>query len=122
MADAWSFGGDSNHLLDLVLAGKKTATSSLFSIYQNGMIKLPIEGSYHVILDKDSVPRCVVLIEKTLVAKFKDIDEHHAHEEGEGDRSLTCWRDIHINFFSKYQGFSEESEILCEKFKLIWAI
>jgi uncharacterized protein YhfF len=122
MADAWNFGGDADHLLSLVLDEKKTATSSLFSLYQNGQATLPVPGSYHVILDKNSAPKCVVVIEKTFVEKFKGIDEHHAYEEGEGDRSLTYWREEHIKFFSNYEGFSEESEIFCEKFRLIWAV
>jgi uncharacterized protein YhfF len=65
----------------------------------------------------------VVLIEKTFVIKFKNVDEGHAFAEGEGDRSLTYWRDVHLNFFSKYEKFTEEEEeILCEKFRLIWAL
>lgn len=117
--DAWAFGGNADQLLELVLAGKKTATSSLLSVYQGGSVPLPRPGTYSVILDSKNNPRCVVLLIETYIRKFKDIDSQHAWEEGEGDRSLTYWREVHLKFFSTYEGFTEDSEILCERFHMV---
>ncbi len=117
--DAWAFGGNSDHLLELVLSGKKTATSSLLSVYQDGSVSLPKPGCYSVILDSKGSPGCVVLWKETFIRKFSEIDSQHAWEEGEGDRSLKYWRDVHLKFFSAYEGFTEDSEILCERFNVV---
>lgn len=120
--EAWSFGNTpemADSLLQLVLEGKKSATSSLLSVYQSGVEKMPQIGTYQIILDSENTPRCVIYLTETLVKKFCDVTEKHAYEEGEGDRSLKHWRDVHLKYFSSYEGFTENSEILCERFKLV---
>ncbi len=115
--DAWAFGGSPDELAELVLAGKKTATCSLLSVYKDG--KVPVPGTYSVLLNSKGKPQCVIYLRETFVKKFSEIDEKHAWEEGEGDRSLSHWREVHLKFFSAYEGFTEESEILCEKFEVV---
>ncbi|MHC5226793.1 ASCH domain-containing protein [Enterococcus sp. LJL99] len=60
------------------------------------------------------------------VLKFSGITEQHAVTEGEGDKSLEYWRDVHIAFFtSSYQEnkevkFDEDSLVVFETFKVIY--
>ena len=42
-----------------------------------------------------------------------------AYDEGEGDRSLAYWRSEHERFFRKYDVFSEDMLLVCERFRLI---
>jgi uncharacterized protein YhfF len=115
--DAWSFGGASDALAELVVQGTKTATCSLLSVYKDGSVPLPRPGSYSVLLNSKGEPKAVIFLKETYVKKFSEIDKQHAWEEGEGDRSLKHWREVHLRFFSVYEGFSENSELLCEKFE-----
>ena len=118
--DAWSFGGNADLLLGLVLEGRKTATSSLLSVYNDPSIPMPKPDTYSIILSSKGEPKCVVHLIETKIKKFKDIDEQHAWEEGEGDRTLNHWRMVHQQFFSVYPDFTEESEIFCERFKVVF--
>lgn len=118
--DAWSFGGNADLLLSLVLEGKKTATSSLLSVYQDGSVPMPKPDSYSIILNSFGEPKCVVHLIETKIKKFCEMDAEHAFEEGEGDRSLEYWRKVHLEFFSAYPDFNQNSEILCEKFKVVF--
>lgn len=117
--DAWKFGGSADTLVQLVLEGKKTATCSLLSVYGDGNVPMPVPGSYSVILDGAGNPKCVISLKETLVKKFKDVDEKHAWEEGESDRTLRYWREVHLRFFSRYEGFTEDSDLLCERFEVV---
>ncbi|TFH31677.1 MAG: ASCH domain-containing protein, partial [Anaerolineales bacterium] len=54
-----------------------------------------------------------------------EVDEEQAYLEGEGDRSLAYWRDVHWNFFSREcaqigREPSEHMPVLCERFKLVF--
>lgn len=118
--DAWSFGGDADLLLSLVLEGKKTATASLLSVYLDKSIPMPMPDSYSIIQNSKGEPKCVIHLIETRIVKFNEIDEEHAYLEGEGDRSLSYWRKVHLDFFSAYDGFTESSEILCERFKVVF--
>lgn len=120
--DAWSFESTpeiADSRLQLVLEGKKTATSSMLSVYKSGLKKMPQIGTYQIILDSKNTPRCVIYLTEIWVKKFSDISEKHAYEEGEGDRTLNYWRNAHVRSFSCDSDFNENSEILCERFKLV---
>lgn len=118
--DAWAFGGNADLLLGLVLEGKKTATASLLSVYKDGSVPLPKPGRYSIILNSSGEPKCIVHLLETKIKKFNEIDAEHAFDEGEGDRSLDYWRKVHREFFSAYPDFNENSEILCEKFTVVF--
>lgn len=39
-----------------------------------------------------------------LKCKYADVDERHAYAEGEGDRSLAYWRQVHEPFLEQVAG------------------
>jgi uncharacterized protein YhfF len=51
--------------------------------------------------------------------RFNDVDEALAHDEGEGDQTLSWWRQAHTNYFTRRSEFSADMELYCERFRLI---
>lgn len=126
--DAWSFGGDTsavNQLAKLVVNGTKTATASAYQLYELENSPLPPIGGLNIILDSDSNAVCITETVKVYTCPFGEVSESHAFMEGEGDRSLAYWRNVHKDFFSKglkiYNlDFDENMIIVCEEFKVIF--
>jgi len=48
-----------------------------------------------------------------------DVDEAFAHDEGEGDQTLSWWRQAHTEYFGRRGEFSPDMELYCERFRLI---
>ena len=56
---------------------------------------------------------------------FKEISEEHAFYEGEGNRTLEYWREVHKRFFSGELSavnipFSEDLLVVCEEFRRVY--
>lgn len=122
----FSFGDENdiqmqNDLAQLVLKGEKTATTSLYSLYDLENERIPQVGDINVILDGNSNEVCVTVNTKVYSLPFKEISEEYAYKEGEGDKSLEYWKKIHKNFFVKEAegNFDESMEVLCEEFELL---
>ena len=112
--EKWKFGVDNEELIDLVLSGKKTATSSLLKCED----KLPVIGEKSIICHDDGTPACIVKTVDYKIMKFNEMTKDYASLEGEGDLSLDYWRKVHIEFFkSFYPSFTEEDKIIFEIFK-----
>lgn len=123
--EAWAFGADADTLSELVVQGIKTATSSAYDLYEVEMEPLPVAGEYSVILDGKKQPKCVIQTTKVYVVPFHEISELHAYKEGEGDRSLAYWRNVHEAFFRDCLekagiSFSETMKVVCEEFKVVY--
>lgn len=123
--EAWAFGGEPDKLAELVIQGVKTATSSLYIQYELEKGSLPKEGSYSVILDSHGDARCIIKTERVYVVPFYKVNDTHAYREGEGDRSLAYWREVHKDFFAdclKETGlsFSETMDVVCEEFEIVY--
>ncbi|NMM63636.1 ASCH domain-containing protein [Clostridium sp. P21] len=126
--DAWCFGGNAskaNKLAKLVVNGMKTATTSAYQLYEIDNSPLPPIGGLNVILDSDNNAVCITETTKVYTCPFNQVSESHAFKEGEGDLSLTYWRKVHIDFFSKELNvynldFDENMIVVCEEFKVVW--
>ena len=115
-----------NELLDLVLQGKKRATSSSLASYQTEGTTVPQEGELSVITDWDGHPRCIIRTTKVRVIPYKDIPFCLARLEGEDD-TLASWRKNHEAFFreegkSLGYSFSENMEVVFEEFEVVETI
>lgn len=123
--DAWQFGDDPDTLAALVLSGKKTATASAYPVYEIEAEPLPEAGQYSVILNTRDEAVCVIRTTKVYVTPFSDVGEEHAFREGEGDRSLAWWRQVHRDFFTKELAqagltFTEQMPVVCEEFEIVY--
>ncbi len=101
-------------LLELVLAGIKTATCSTEDEPNSST-----PGERWVVLDGNGTPRCVIELTEITYRRFGEVDAAFAHDEGEGDRSLAYWRDAHRRYFGRQGKFSEDMMLMCERFRLI---
>ena len=125
--DAWAFGVEPDLLADLVLRGEKTATASAYGLYALEGESLPQEGTFDVILDSQNQAVCIVEITKVSVEPFSQVSAQHAYKEGEGDKSLTYWRQIHEDFFTDCLGqagltFTPESKVVLEEFRKVYPL
>lgn len=113
-----------DELARLVLAGTKTATCSLLWEYEASDEAMPQEGELSIILDGEGAPVCLIETAEVRIAPFDQVDEQFAHDEGEGDRSLSYWRDAHWRFFSRVcdqlgREPSAAMPLVCERFRVI---
>lgn len=124
---AWAFGADPDGLAELVVRGVKTATSSAYPVYELEEEPLPEVGSYHIILDADERPMCIIQITKVEVKPFCEVDATHAWKEGEGDRTLAHWQAVHRTFFREESTvlgytFTDQMPVVCETFKVVFVL
>lgn len=125
--EAWAFGGDPDPLSELTYRGIKTATSSAGPLYTLENEPLPCPGEYSVILNSKNEAVCVIRTTRVYTVPFDQVSAEHAWREGEGNRSLAHWRNVHEDFFRKELSkaglaFSPEMPVVCEEFKLVWPI
>lgn len=124
---AWAFGADAEQadaLLALVLDGTKTATASAYWDYEAEGEALPEAGTMNIVLDGSGHPRALVAITDVRTVAFDDVSEEHAYLEGEDDRTLASWREVHERFFTDNaahdRGFSNDMPVVLERFQVLY--
>ena len=123
--EAWSFGEAPDKLADLVLQKIKTATCSAYDLYLINNEPLPQAGDHSVILNSNDDAICIIKTLKVYVTAFNQVSEEHAFKEGEGDRSLEYWRQVHKSFLtnelaSVHKTFDENIKVVCEEFEVVY--
>lgn len=121
----WQFGDNADKLAELVLKGIKTATCSAHVWYELENEELPQVGEYSVILNSQDEAVCIIKTTKVEIKPYDEIGELHAYKEGEGDRSLAYWREVHTKFFTHELSqagliFDEKMPIVCEEFEVVY--
>lgn len=125
--DAWAFGVEPDLLADLVFKGEKTATASAYDLYVLEDEPLPQVGTFDVILDSQNQAVCIVEITKVSVELFNQVSAQHAFKEGEGNKTLVYWRQVHEDFFRDCLGeagltFTPESKVVLEEFRKVYPL
>lgn len=115
-----------NELAALVLSGRKRATAALFWTHELTGKPLPQAGVLSVVTDWQGAPLCVIETAQVDVIPFEEVSEDFAAIEGEGDRSLRYWRDVHWSYFSREcQSLGKEPSlrmpVVCERFEVVYA-
>lgn len=113
-----------NHLLDLVLTGKKKATASSLFVYEKTDCEMPKIGDFSIITDWDGNPRCVIETTNIMIIPFHKITYEICKREGEDD-TLESWQIGHRRFFiaeGKELGyeFSEDMPVIFEDFEVVY--
>ena len=124
LPEAWAFGATPEHadgLLRLVLDSVKTGTASSLRDYEADGDPLPEVGELSIILDGSGAPRAVLETTEVVTVPFDQVTAEHARSEGEGDRTLAAWRQIHERFWTEHSdgGFAPDMPVVCERFRLI---
>jgi len=121
--DAFAFGEGKeiqDELCNLVLAGKKVATTSVYLEEE----EYPHIGSYSIVLDSSCEPRCIIQTKKYLIMPIKEMTYDICKLEGEDD-CLDTWLDTHVRMVNKdldeygYK-FSFEQPIFFEIFEKVY--
>jgi uncharacterized protein YhfF len=93
-------GGLGDRLLDAVLRGEKTATSSLAVEYLSGD-PLPRVGERLSLVDSQGVVRGTVETTKVTITPLHLVGDDVAHDEGEGFADAAAWRRAHVRFWDE---------------------
>lgn len=123
--ESWAFCGGGkigDELAELVLKGEKVGTASAFISYGNDD-KVPEAGDYSVVLYDDKTAACIIQTTAVSIVPFNKVSAHHAFMEGEGDKTLEYWREVHKRAFTpdykeKGLSFDEKGLIVLEEFKV----
>lgn len=128
--DSWYFCASeepANTCAQLVVDRIKKATCSLLIEYKVENEPLPQVGQLDIVTNWAGEAQAIIRIEKVDIVPFGQVGEQFAYMEGEGDRSLTYWRKAHWEFFSREleamdRQPSEEMELVCEHFEIVWPL
>ncbi len=88
-----------DRLVAAILAGEKTATTSLLVDYEVDGDALPQPGERAVIVDSDAEPVGIEEIVDVRVVRLGEVDLAHARAEGEGFETVAEWRLGHESFW-----------------------
>ena len=120
---SFQFGGGgplADELARLVLAGAKTATCTTLAEMREKGESVPLPGDRFVM--RGSRGQALGVIETTSadIRPAKAVDAAFARDEGEGDRTLATWRAAHEGYFvSQGRVLTDETLLVCERFKLV---
>lgn len=118
-------------LVDLVLAGTKTATAGLLVEMELDGETMPVPGMREAVIGVDG--RFVGVIETTecRTVRMADVADDFARDEGEGYADAADWRAAHERFWRGYLGelrdrlgdpgfdLTDDTAIVCQRFRLV---
>lgn len=116
---------DANECAELVEKGIKQATATSLWWYEKNNENLPKIGDQYVITDWKGNAKAVIETTKVEQVPYNEITAEFAEIEGEGDKSLRYWKEVHEAYYKREMeplgdSFSEEMIIVCEHFKTIF--
>ena len=109
-------------LAHLVRDDDKRATAGLFDDPDE---TTPVPGQHDVVMDGAGAPVCLVRTDEVRTLPFAERDPAFAWDEGEGDRTLDDWTDIHVRYFSNDAAtrgisFGDDTLVNFERFSVVW--
>ena len=110
--DAWAFGVEA---------------ASAYDLYAVDNDPLPQEGTFDVVLDSQDQAVCIVEVTKVSVQPFHQVSADHDYKEGEGDKSLAYWRQVHEEVFTEWMSeagltFTPDSKVVLEEFRKVYPL
>ena len=116
---------DADECAELVILGIKRATTASLWWYETQKERLPQIGDLFIITNWDGLAKAIIKTTKVEHTPFNEVTEEYAATEGEGDKSLEYWREVHWNYFAREMEScgekpSESMILLCEYFEAIW--
>jgi uncharacterized protein YhfF len=113
-------GASRDHLNSLVRSGHKRATAGLLDQdYRAELEEIELVGEHLVLLGNDGEPLATVIVTAVQLTTFGEVTWEFAESEGEGDATLSDWRDGHRAFWAR-EGIEvgDETPIVCLSFRL----
>lgn len=117
---------DADECAELVVQKIKQATSPSVWWFTKNQEEFPKVGDLAIITNWEGEPKAIIRTIQIAAVKLKDITPEYAYREGEGDRSLEYWMQVHLEYYSREmkeysESPDEEMEILCEYFETIFS-
>lgn len=127
---SWQFGygvEQGDRLLAYVLSDSKRATAGALWVYEHEGEPVPRVGDFSVVTDGSGVARCVLRTTSIAIVPFDAVDEQCAYDEGEGDRSLEYWSEVHCDYFVRELsslGLTARPNmpVVCERFEVVFPL
>ncbi|MEM8642015.1 MAG: ASCH domain-containing protein [Cyanobacteria bacterium P01_G01_bin.54] len=91
----------SAELLALIRSGAKRAGTSLLWAHEFEQEPVPREGEIGIVVDHFGEPVFVTRFTNVEYVPFNEVDAEYAALEGEGDGTLSHWKEVHWDFFSR---------------------
>lgn len=122
---AFQFGVLADELAELVCKGIKTATASAYDLYVLENAPLPQVGDYAIVLNGQDEAQCIVRTIAVDVVRFNEVTADHAYREGEGNRTLAYWCQVHELFWREELAavglvFTSDMRVVCELFEVVY--
>lgn len=118
-----------DRLLEAILEGTKTSTTSLVEEYRRDGEPLPQAGDQEAVVDSDDHPICVTRNTAVAVVRLADVTDAHARAEGEGYADAAEWRTGHEGFWTSTEFvdsmgeppvvIDDDTEVVCTRFEVI---
>jgi uncharacterized protein YhfF len=114
-----------DELAELVLAGTKRATAGLLWVIEAANQPPPKPGDLSVVTNWQGKPLCVIETTAVTIVPFEEVTADFAATEGEGDKTLRHWREVHWAYFGRECGRIGKAPdlrmpVVCEQFAVIY--
>ena len=118
-------------LVELVVAGTKTATAGLLVEMELDGETVPTPGMREAVIDADGAFVGVIETTECRILRMADVDDEFASDEGEGFADAADWRVAHERFFASYLAelrdrlgdaewsLTADTLIVCQRFRLV---
>ena len=116
---------DADALAQLVLAGEKRATAPSLWELEAQQVKLPRAGDLQVVLNGNQNAQCIIATTAVAIVPFEKVSVDFVRREGEGDKSLRYWRQVHWAYYTRILapfGLSPSLRmpVVCEDFEVVF--
>ena len=121
-----------DRLVQGVLSGKKTATSSLLIEWEQDGDQLPEVGDRSTVIDSSGVPVAILELTQIDVLRLEEVGPDVALAEGEGFTDVAAWRLAHERFWNKYSLpelrvglidlLEDDTLVVVEHFRMIFSV
>ena len=99
--DEFAFPGpERDRLVEAILNGRKTATTSLMAEFIHDHEPLPSSGRRTLLLNSDDRPIAILRYASVSVTRLGLVTLQHVLNEGEDYKSLPEWREAHESFWT----------------------
>ncbi|MCU7553197.1 ASCH domain-containing protein [Alteromonas sp. ASW11-19] len=116
---------DANECAELVLRNIKQATSPSLWWHQAHNEPLPEVGELNVVTNWQGEAVCIIETTQVSIVPFNEISDEYAALEGEGDKSLTYWKQVHWDYYHREltgTAFAPQHDmpIVCHQFTVVF--
>lgn len=116
---------DADECAELVVKGIKQATATSLWWFKKNNEPLPEIGNQYVVTDWEGNAKAIIEVTKIEKVPYHKVTAEFAQAEGEGDKSLRYWKEVHEAYYSREmkpygEEFNENMIIVCEHFKTVY--